>query len=296
MHCAVCMQVSPPFHTFCVLFEFIMMQRFFGSFLIVFGILSVCLLSVPLSFAQTEEEQDNSVTVDGDVTVKSPEAPADTGESASADAETEVPAADNPVSAQVDSLNKEQASELSAGAYAVRVRDLESRIGRLKEDIFRSKSRLALLSESILHGLVAGSRLRIIHEDKMSSSFRLVRVVYGIDGNPVMTKSDTEGVFNADLTEVYIGGLVPGEHTITVDLEYRGHGYGVFSYTQGYLFRVRSSYSFSVAEGETINIRVIGYEKSGPTVPMQDRPAIRFGKKIAKEVEKKTEDAEAKSS
>jgi hypothetical protein len=65
-----------------------------------------------------------------------------------------------------------------------------------------------------------------------------------------------------------------------VNLEYRGHGYGIFSYLKGYRFRVRSNYSFSAPEGKAITIRVVGYEKGGPTAPLEERPAIRYIERI----------------
>jgi hypothetical protein len=63
-------------------------------------------------------------------------------------------------------------------------------------------------------------------------------------------------------------------------LEYRGHGYGIFSYLKGYRFRVRSNYSFTAPEGKAITIRVVGYEKGGPTAPLEERPAIRYMERI----------------
>ena len=44
-------------------------------------------------------------------------------------------------------------SEIDAGTYAVRLRDLEQRINELKEEIFRSKARLSLLAETVLEGV-----------------------------------------------------------------------------------------------------------------------------------------------
>ena len=59
---------------------------------------------------------------------------------------------------------------MDAGAYAVRLRDLEQRINELKEQIFRSKTRLSLLAETVLGVVVAGSQVVITHENQMSSS------------------------------------------------------------------------------------------------------------------------------
>jgi len=170
---------------------------------------------------------------------------------------------------------------MDAGTYAVRLRDLEQRINELKEQIFRSKARLSLLAETVLQGVVAGAQAVIVHENRMSSSYRLVKAVYALDGARIFSKADEEGSLGErrDL-DIYDGSIVPGEHTLTVNLEYRGHGYGIFSYLKGYRFRVRSNYSFTAPEGKAITIRVVGYEKGGPTAPLEERPAIRYQERV----------------
>ncbi|MEM9071311.1 MAG: hypothetical protein AAGE52_22585 [Myxococcota bacterium] len=172
--------------------------------------------------------------------------------------------------------------ELDAGTYAVRLRDLEQRINELKEQIFRSKARLSLLAETVLQGVVAGAQAVIIHENRMSSSYRLVKAVYALDGAPIFNKADEEGSLSErDEFQVYNGSIVPGEHTVTVNLEYRGHGYGIFSYLKGYRFKVRSNYSFTAPEGRAVTLRVVGYEKGGPTAPLEERPAIRYQERVS---------------
>lgn len=171
---------------------------------------------------------------------------------------------------------------MDAGTYAVRLRDLEQRINELKEQIFRSKARLSLLAETVLAGVVAGSQAIIAHENKMSSSFRLVRAVYALDGAPIYNKADEEGdLGEREQFDVYNGSIVPGEHTLTVNLEYRGDGGGVFTYLKGYRFKVRSSHTFTAPEGKSVSIRVVGFERGGPTAPLEERPAVRFLERIA---------------
>ncbi len=171
---------------------------------------------------------------------------------------------------------------MDAGTYAVRLRDLEQRINELKEQIFRSKARLSLLAETVLSGTVVGGRAVIVHENQMSNSYRLVKAVYSLDGAPIFNKADEEGgLSERDEFDVFNGGIVPGEHTLTVNLEYRGHGYGIFSYLKGYRFKVRSNYSFTAPEGRQATIRVVAYEKGGPTAPLEERPAIRYIERVS---------------
>lgn len=173
------------------------------------------------------------------------------------------------------------AGGMTGEQYVVRLRDLEQRINELKEEIFRSKARLSLLAESVLQNVVGGARAIIQHQNEMGPSFRLVRAVYALDGAPILTRTDDNGSL-ADQRNfpVYNGQIGAGDHTLTVNLEYQGHGYGIFSYVKGYTFRVRSTQSFSVPEGKAIQIRVVGYEKGGPTTAPEERPAVRYIQRI----------------
>jgi len=174
---------------------------------------------------------------------------------------------------------------IDAGTYSVRLRDLEQRINELKEQIFRSKARLSLLAETVLEGVVGGGQAVIVHENRMSQSYKLVRVVYALDGAPIFTKADEEGSLGDQKEfEVYDGSIVPGEHTLTVSLEYRGNGYGVFAYLKGYRFKVRSTYTFAVPEGRVSTVHVVGYEKGGPTTPLEERPAVRYIERVERQV------------
>jgi len=184
------------------------------------------------------------------------------------------------------------AGPIDAGTYAVRLRDLEQRINELKEQIFRSKARLSLLAETVLSGTIAGAQATLVHENRMSSSYKLVKAVYALDGAPIFNKADENGELgDRETFDIYNGAIVPGEHTLTVNLEYRGHGYGIFSYLQGYRFKVRSNYNFTAPEGRGVTIRVVGYEKGGPTAPLEERPAIRYIERVANRGEATAADA-----
>lgn len=191
-----------------------------------------------------------------------------------AGAETATPAAAAPTAPP-------EPETVDAGTYSVRLRDLEQRVNELKEQIFRSKARLSLLAETVLQGVVAGSHARIVHENKMGNSYKLVKVAYALDGAPILNKADEEGgIGEGEPFDVYNGSIVPGEHTLTVQLEYRGDGYGIFSYLKGYRFKVNSSHTFSAPEGKAASVRIVGYEKGGPTAPLEERPAIRYIERV----------------
>lgn len=168
-------------------------------------------------------------------------------------------------------------AQMDAGTYAVRLRDLEQRINALKERIFQSKARLSLLAETVLQGVVAGAQAVIVHQNQMSRSYRLVKAMYALDGARIFSRADEEGALgDQSEIEIYHGSIVPGDHTVTVNLEYRGDGYGIFSYLKGYRFRVRSAHTFTAPENKSVSLRVIGYENGGPTAPLEQRPAVRY--------------------
>jgi len=165
----------------------------------------------------------------------------------------------------------------TSGSYVVQLKQLEQRVNELKERIFRSKARLNLLKETVLHGVIAGSRAIIKHKNEMGSSFRLVKLLYAVDGAKIYTKSDDSGALDEKREfEIFNGSIVPGNHTISVQAVFRGHGYGIFSYLRGYKFTVRSSHTITAAEGRQNVITVKAYEKGNITTELKDRPAIKF--------------------
>jgi hypothetical protein len=166
--------------------------------------------------------------------------------------------------------------------YILQLRDIEQRINRLKESILRSKARLNLLAEAILEtpGLVH-SRAVIKHKNELGSAFRMIKAVYGLDGGPIFNRLDERGSLSKrKQIKLYDGLIVPGEHILSVKIELRGHGYGIFSYLKGYKFKVSSSHTFNAPEGKTITLTVVIYEKGSITTDLRERPAVRYISKI----------------
>ena len=57
---------------------------------------------------------------------------------------------------------------------------------------------------------------------------------------------------------------------------YRGHGYGIFSYLEGYKFKLQSNQTFTAEAGKVTTMKVVGFEKGGITADIKDKPAIRY--------------------
>ncbi|MFP2912691.1 dihydrolipoamide acetyltransferase [Pyxidicoccus sp. 3LFB2] len=179
-------------------------------------------------------------------------------------------------------------------AFDTRVKTLEEQVVDLKEKIYRSKARLLLLQESVLGGDVStGSRAVIVHKNEMGGSFLLESVAYALDGAPIYTQVDTEGDLGKRLEfEIFNGRIVPGQHQIAVRLVYRGNGYGVFSYLEGYKFKVQSSYTFNAEPGKLSTVRVVGFEQGGMTTDLKDRPAVRYDIELTKDPGRKVQSAD----
>ena len=170
---------------------------------------------------------------------------------------------------------------MDGATYNVRLRDLEARVDELKDQIRRSHTRLALLSDTILSGGAAGSRSEINYHNEMSSAFRLVRALFVLDGAVQYNRQDDTGAL-ADQKDIpiYSGSITPGDHTMSALLTFQGNGYGVFTYLRGYKFEVKSSHSFTAVEGKTLSVTATSYESGGVTTPLQDRPKIEWKEKV----------------
>jgi hypothetical protein len=155
------------------------------------------------------------------------------------------------------------------------LRDLEQRVDELKDQIRRSHTRLALLSDTILGGGTAGCRSEVEFKNEMSSAFLLTRAQFLIDNQLQANRQDESGALSDQKDiPIYSGTVPPGDHTIVVALTFQGNGYGIFSYLRGYKFEVKSSHSFTAIEGKTLVITATAFEKGGVTTPLEQRPQI----------------------
>jgi len=158
---------------------------------------------------------------------------------------------------------------------AIRMRRLEQRTQALKERAWQLKARVQLLKEQVLGGGV-GSQAVIAHANDMGSSFRLIKLVYTLDGTQVFARSDESGenLYKTKSFDIFAGPIAPGNHNLASVATYRGHGYGVFEYLTKYTFTAKGNQSFTAGEGKIAKVACRGHEKGGPTTPLEKRPAI----------------------
>jgi hypothetical protein len=167
----------------------------------------------------------------------------------------------------------------------LKVRTLEERVSDLKEKVFRTKARLLNLQEMVIGGdITTGAKAVLIHRNEMGSSFYLESVTYALDGAPIYTKADVEGdLEKREEFEIFNGRIVPGNHQLAVQMIFRGHGFGLFSYLRDYKFKTQSAFTIDAEPGKVITVKVISYEKGGFTSELKDRPAIKYEQEVLKE-------------
>lgn len=184
----------------------------------------------------------------------------------------------------------------------VRMKSLEAEVDALKEKVFNSKARLLQLQEITLHGAAAGAIARIKFRNDMGGAYRLESASWVLDGQtiysasvpeahpalPAPARGDSPLLKAPDVAapptrlddrkelSLFDGAIVPGSHNLTVTLVYRGSGYQVFTYLEGYRFTVQSSYAFLAEEGKTTELSVTASPKPELTHSYEDRLDLKF--------------------
>jgi hypothetical protein len=170
---------------------------------------------------------------------------------------------------KVERLNAEQMDQF------------EESLVDLRERIMKSKARLMQLREQLMLGSVSIISLSINHNHEVGGTFKMESLSYTLDGFEIYSGVNTP---ENDLEKlgkfpVYEGSLLPGDHLLVVDMIFRGRGYGIFSYLNQYLFKVKARYLFTVAEGDVVNLDVVSYDEGSFLTSLKDRLRVKFEKK-----------------
>ncbi len=195
-------------------------------------------------------------------------------------------AADGP--AQVTPAATAAPSTISAEASAAAVAEAAAAVNRelltaeesvdqTKERVFRAKATLQLLKEIIVEGSANGGRLKILHENKLGSGFKLESVTYLLDGQSKLSKADSGGSLDQNREfQVSDGSVAPGQHAISVDFKVRPTGFGLFKYAQNYTIDVRNNYAFNVELGKACTVRATISEKGGAVDRIEERAHVEY--------------------
>jgi len=163
----------------------------------------------------------------------------------------------------------------SDSEFNLKMRNLEEKINSLKDKVFRAKQRLAILQETVLSGALAGARASVVHLNDVGDAFDLISVVYYLDEAPIYKWVEGGVAELKSEMSVFDGSVVPGPHHLSVYLVFRGKGYGVFSYMEGYTFKLKAGYSFNVEEGQLVEVSTTAMDR-GSLVKLDNRLYISF--------------------
>ena len=177
--------------------------------------------------------------------------------------------------------------------YDAKLRGIEERVIAVKEKIFNTKAKLLLLKEQILDNVIAESRAVLIHKNEMGGFFELQSVLYYLDGKKIYYQDNANGLLNQRKEfEIFNGTATAGNHSLTVEMVYRGNS-DVFSYLEGYVFKLKSVYTFYAQKGRVTEVSVIGYERGGIGTDLEDKPSIKYDVKLIQNKTAKPMDSDA---
>ena len=151
----------------------------------------------------------------------------------------------------------------------------------------RRRTHTARRTRNALDPRLAEVRKDIFFRDPPTAPrpFDLVQVIYSLDGNQIYSATDDDGsLADRQQIELYNGTILPGPHNIAIEMTLVGNGYGLFSYLEGYRFRLRSSYAFTAEDGKITYLDIVAYEQGGINQPIEERPDIRYELEFADSV------------
>jgi len=115
------------------------------------------------------------------------------------------------------------------------------------------------------------------------AGFQVVGLRVGVDGRTEAAVGVRRGENVADAAPLALPAcghramVQAGTHDVSLDLRLRGHGAGVFSYLRSYAFDVRSQTRVDVPiDAFGVTAHAIAHERGGPTIPIEDRPHVRW--------------------
>lgn len=221
--------------------------------------------------AETPAAEAPAETPAAEAAAETSEAVSDNQESA---VETKVPDS-NDAASPADNSGKQDVEVIDEQGYDLKLRALEEKINSLKDKIFRSKQRLAVLQETVLTGTISGSSVKITHKNAVGELFRLTSAIFYLDDNQVFEQSDSMEELGDGEFKVYEGAVVPGSHKVSAFYIFEGKGYGIFSYLKTYQFKLNDEFQFIVEEGNFAEIIVTPIDK-GMSYNFKNRLQITF--------------------
>ena len=174
---------------------------------------------------------------------------------------------------------------------------LEAKIGQLSLRVVAAQTKVDVLRDTVLEGIVSKARARIVHANDMKGKFLLSKATYTLDGGVIFDREDIDGsLSNQSEIVLFDGPISPGDHEIKVSLLFRVGNVGVFTYAEGYKFKVDSRYVMKAVDGRMNLLKIVSHDKGETDVSKQttDRIGVRydFEAKVVEEAKKPEQPAE----
>lgn len=152
---------------------------------------------------------------------------------------------------------------------------LKQDVSQLRSKVIHSKLTLNRIKQALSASDGSCARAVIKHRDEMGRSFKMIRLSYALDGEPLRFKYESAESPDPELV-VQDRCVKPGSHLLSVHMVFRGRGFGVFPYLEGYKLDVRSSHSFVVPQGKRTTVKVRVFENKGITTRWEELPAVQY--------------------
>lgn len=164
----------------------------------------------------------------------------------------------------------------SDATYEARLRRIEERIIGIKERIFQTKTRMMFMHPGSIDNVIAESRAVLLQHNALGSFFELQSVQYWLDRKQIYLRDNTGGGLDAAKDfAVYDGSVIPGSHTLKMEVVVRGRS-GAFAYMDAYRWKLRSSYTFYAARGRVTEVGIDTLERGGLGTALEDRPTVEY--------------------
>ena len=140
---------------------------------------------------------------------------------------------------------------------------------------FRAMKRYAFIAALCLGAAALADEpatLDVQQQNRIGARFKLVRVDYTLDGQPLFSAADEKQLLDDNLS-ITRQALPPGKHQLAVSLVYRGAG---LSYMRDYRITAKNHVEIEAVPGQKIDVQVVAKERGGITTPVEKRPVVEI--------------------
>lgn len=162
--------------------------------------------------------------------------------------------------------------------HEVRVQDVRTRVDDIQDRVRQIRAALQALGGDIVPIEPFGPRALLVLKNDMSGAFRLARVRAYIDEQIEFVRDDA-ALADQTTVPIYVGALAPGEHTVRIELRFKGNG-ALVPYMEAYTFDAVSSRKVTTVGPKPIAVTFHAFERGDATTPLESRPAIEWQERI----------------